>query len=93
MQFRETEVEQLGAILRQHDVPWLQVAVNDAAVVRLVERIRDLDAGLKRLSERKRTLHQQIRKRLPLEVFHDQKVGPVLVPDVVQRADVRMVVP
>ena len=40
---RQAEVEQLRARFRQHDVARLQIAVDDAGAVRLVERIGDLD--------------------------------------------------
>jgi hypothetical protein len=40
------KVEQLHARPGQHDVPGLQVPVHDAAAVRLVERVGDLDRVL-----------------------------------------------
>ena len=39
---RQPEVEQLGAALRQHDVAGLQIPVDDACAVRLVERVGNL---------------------------------------------------
>jgi hypothetical protein len=59
--------------------------------MRLVERVGDLDAGLQRPRKLKRALRQLILKRFSFEILHDQEVGPVLVPDVVQRTDVRVV--
>src|SRR4029450_10173846 len=91
MHFGETEVEEFGTALRQHDVARLQVAVHDVAAMRLVERVGDLDTSLQRLRQRQRTARQSVRKRLSFEVFHDQEVSPVLVPDVVQRTDVGVV--
>ncbi len=54
----QAEVEQLDARLRQHHVAGLQVAVDDAAPVRLVQRVGDLGADPKRLLERQRALGQ-----------------------------------
>jgi len=65
--------------------------VDDAGAVRLVERVGDLHRNRQRLIERKRALLQSLGERHALQVLHDQEVGRMLVPDVVQRADVRMV--
>ena len=86
----EPEVEQLGAALGQHDVAGLQVAVDDAGAMRLVERRRDLDRDLQRLVERQRALRQPVGQRLAFEVLHDEKRRALLLADVVERADVRM---
>ncbi len=40
---RHAKVEQLGTGLRQHHVGGLQVAVNDAVPMRMIERLGDLD--------------------------------------------------
>ena len=53
-QLGQAEVEELGARLRQHDVARLQVAVDDAVAVRLVEGVRDLDAVAQHLIGRQR---------------------------------------
>ena len=57
---RQAEVEQLRARLRQHDVAGLQIAVDDAAAVRLVERVGDLDRVCAAPVERQRALRQPI---------------------------------
>ena len=88
---RQSEVEQLRARLREHDVAGLQIPVDDARAVRLVERRRDLDRRLERLVDRERALRQPIRQRLAFEILHDEERGAVLLADVVQRADVRMI--
>ena len=93
--FREPEIEQLGAALRQHDVAGLQIAMDDARAVRLVQRARDLNrvssapgsSGQARACSRL----QPIGQRLAFEILHHQEVDTVLLADVVQRADVRMV--
>ena len=91
MQLREAEVEQLRTALGQHHVARLQVAVNDALAMRLVERVGDLDAGLERLRDPQRALLETLRERFTFEVLHDQEISSVLMPDVIERADVRVV--
>ena len=65
--------------------------MDDAAPVRRVERAGDLD---RRSAAPARSgsapLGQAVRQRLALEELHDEVVGPVLVADVVEHADVRM---
>jgi hypothetical protein len=41
--FRETEVEQFGARLRQHDVARFQIAMHDAGAMGRRQRAGDLD--------------------------------------------------
>ena len=87
---RQPEIEQLRARLRQHDVAGLQVAMDDAFAMRLVERVRNLNPKLQRLVERQCALRQSLGQRLALQVLHDQEVDAVLTTDVVDVADVRM---
>ena len=91
LQFRQTEIEQLRAGLRQHDVAGLQIAVRYAFSVRLVQRIGNLDRVLQHLLQRQRTFHEPLRERLAFQIFHHQIIGPVLLADVVKRADVGMI--
>ena len=42
LQLRQTKVEQLHARIRQHDVGWLQVAVDDSSAMGLDESAGDL---------------------------------------------------
>ena len=86
----QSEVEQLHARLRQHHVAGLQVPVHDPLPVRLVQRVGDLDPEAERLIERKRSLQETIRERLPFEVLHDEVLGLAFPTHVVQGADVRV---
>ena len=87
---RQSEIEQLRPRPGQHDVARLQVAMNNSCPMRFVERIADLHGILERLRDRQAVLFQPRVERLTLEVLHHQEVGPVLMADVVHRADVRM---
>jgi hypothetical protein len=89
-QLREAEVEQLRARAGDHDVGGLQIAMHDAAPVRLVERIRDLHRVLERRVDGHGAAHEPARERLALEQLHHQIVDVAGASDVVHRADVRM---
>ena len=65
--------------------------MDDPLPVRLVQRIRDLDGDLERLIQRQRALLQPLGQRVALQILHDQEVDPVLLADVMQSANVRVV--
>jgi hypothetical protein len=88
--FREAEIEQLRSGLRQHDVAGLQVAVDDAGLVRPCEGVGDLDADLEGLVERELPTNEARCECFPVHVLHDEKVRAVLLTDVVECADVRV---
>ena len=90
---RQAEVEHLRPRLREHDVARLEIAMDDAEAVRGVERAGDVDRHAERLAQRQRPARDRVGERLPFEVLHDQVVDAVLMADVVERADVRMVQP
>jgi hypothetical protein len=48
--FCQAKVHQLGAALDQHDVPGLQVAIDDALAMRDCERLGDCDPDFLNLS-------------------------------------------
>ncbi len=64
--------------------------MRDPGAVGVMQGVGDLRAIAQDLSERKRPAADALRERLALDVLHDQVLGAVLVPDVVQRTDVRM---
>ena len=82
----DAEVEQLGdrgvAAAQHHDVGRLQIAVQDAAVVRGLDRVGDLARPAAR-----RRRDQRTAQRVALQVLEDEVVGT----DVVDLADVWMV--
>lgn len=76
----ETEVEQLDASRREHDVAGLQVAVHDPLPVRGAQRRGDFAADAPGFGGAERTAHQARRERLPLEAHRvravpDHRVG------------------
>ena len=84
---RQTEVEELRAGARDHDVPRLEIAMDHASAMRAVERLGDLRAVLENIGQRQRAALEPVGERLALEQLHDQ----IVIADVVKRADVRMV--
>ena len=64
--------------------------MHDAGRVRGGERAGDLDRAAHGLLERQAAAREAVGQRLPFEELHHQVVGAVLVPDVEERADVRV---
>jgi hypothetical protein len=95
--FRQPEVEQLRdwrpgrARAREEDVGGFEIAMDDAGPVRLVERVSDLDRDPQRVVDVERAKFQTSLERFALQELHDQERPAVLVPDVVERADVGMI--
>ena len=87
---REAEIEQLGAGTCEHDVARLQIAVNDAGAMCLVECRRDLDRDSDSLIDSERSTRDLIGERRTLEVFHDQEGRTLVLTDIEERADVGM---
>jgi hypothetical protein len=65
--------------------------MNDALTVRVVEGIGNVGGDGDRTVGRERSLKKTVRERLPLEVFHHEEVGPVVMAEVIERTDVRMI--
>ena len=75
-ELREAEVEDLDqAALGPHQVRALDVAVDDAAAVRFVERVGHLQADLDDFANRQRPLRDPRRQQLALDVLHHDEVG------------------
>ena len=62
--------------------------MDDALLMRALQRVRYLDGDLQQLLGRKRALLQPLVQGLALQVLHHQEVHARLVAHVVQRADV-----
>jgi hypothetical protein len=65
--------------------------VNHSRLVRFFQPLANLDAVLQHQLRRQRAFHQAGGEGLALQEFHDQKIGAILVSDVVQRANVGMI--
>jgi hypothetical protein len=89
---RQSKIEELGcAAFRDHDVGGLQIAVHDSGPMRSVQGIADLHPDAQQFRQRQCAAAQPVGQGLPFQVLHHQEIGALLVADVIQRADVRMV--
>jgi hypothetical protein len=88
---RQAEVEQLHAMLSQEDVRGLQIAVQQAPGVHGRERVQDRARDRGGFREAHRPADEARGQRFPVEQLHDDEVQAVLLADVVDDADVRVV--
>ena len=88
---REAEIEHLDARFRHHHIARLQIPVNDSLAMRCGQRVSQLDRVGDRLIERQCASCEALGERPALDQFHHQVLGSILIADIVQGADVRMV--
>jgi len=65
--------------------------MHDAATMSLVQCVGDLHSVLEDLLQRKRALFQAFRQRLAFHALHNEVVDSVLMADIIERANVRMI--
>jgi putative endopeptidase len=88
----EAEVEDLDvAVRRELHVRGLEVAVDDAALVGVLERLRDLQRDRQRFGDRDRSVREPLREILALDQLHREEAHAVGGVETVDRSDVRMV--
>ena len=87
---RQPKVQQLGALVRQHDVAGLQVAVHDLAPMRFVQGVGDFGGVAQDLVERERSPGEPLGQGLPVQILHHEVVGAILLADIEDRTDVRV---
>ncbi len=88
----EAEVEHLDAPLaRHHDVPGLQIPVDDPALVRRRQRVRERDRDLEEAGERQSVGRNQRVETVALDELHREKPPAVRLLDREDRDDARMV--
>ena len=91
-QLCETKVQHLGlAVCSEKDIGGLNIAVNDAFRVGGDERICHLDAHVQNLVSFERIAANQLLQAFAFQLLHDDEGVPVVVLDVVNRADVGMI--
>ena len=77
--------------LRDKDVRWLDVAVNDAFAMGGVERVGDLGAEIEHEVDGQRFSVDAVFEGLAFEIFHRQVGSAVFFADVIDGADVGVV--
>ena len=89
-QFRQAEVEHLhGAVVADHDVGRLQIAMDDAARVRGRQRVGDGNGDAQHLAQAHAVARDERIEALAAHVLHHDEVDAVGRLDLVNRDDVR----
>ena len=90
--FASPKIEDLGlTTLGQKDVRWLDIPVHDALGVGGIERAEHLYPEPQDILPRERASFDAVLERLPLEPLHDEERLAVLLADIVDGADVRVI--
>ena len=88
---RQPEVEQFNAVRSDEDVGRLQIAVNDAALMQRGQRTQHSESDRQRLGHAQRAAAQLFGERLALEQLHCNEQLALVLPYLVNLADVGMV--
>ena len=92
MRLRQAEVQHLHDAVGAHlDVRGLQIAMDDALLVRGFERLGDLLRDLKRLVDRDRAARNALRQIVALDEFHHERRDARALFEAVDGGDVRMI--
>ncbi len=88
----QTEVEHLRVPAgRQHDVRWLQIAMNDLSGMRRFQGLRHLHGDAKDILHRQRCRIEPAPQRVAAHVLHGDERTPVFLARLIDLADVGMV--
>ena len=87
----QAEIEELGAVACQEDVGGFEVAVNDAQVVKGLQRAEDLTFNCQGLRGVDRVSEEALRQGLALEQLQDEDQTLTFFEDVENLADVGMI--
>ena len=88
----QPEIENLRlASIRDKDVRWLDVSVDDSFRMCGVESVSDLDSQIEHRFDLQRLASDPVPERLPLQKFHRNEGSPIDLIYFVDRADVRVV--
>src|SRR5262249_32030034 len=77
--------------LRYEDIGWLDVSMDDSSRMGRIERIGNLDAPIQDLLGIQWLAGDPMLERLPFEELHDDEGLPLVLPDVMNGADIGMV--
>ena len=88
----QAEVEYLHhAVVRELDVRGLEVAVDDAAFMRVLERVGELDSQWERFIDRHRPASDALGKCRAVDEFHYDRAHAAFVNEAVHLGDVRVI--
>jgi hypothetical protein len=89
---RQPEVQNLGmTALGDENIGGLYVAVNNSLGMSGIERVGDLDREREEQVRFHRTIADAVFQRHAVEKLHDDEGFPVVLADLVNRADVRVI--
>ena len=86
--FSQAEIQNLDGLSRDDDVLWLQVSVDDAHFMGLGESFGDLHGDGNYVAHRWNAVGNQLPQSRPFDELQHQKIDALIVPDVVQGADI-----
>ena len=90
--FGQAEVQDLGtAAFGNEDVCWLDVAVDDALLMRRFEGVRDVDRDFDHAIDGKRAFLNQLFQRFAIQELHGDEGAAAFFGDLMNGADVGMV--
>ena len=92
LDFRQSKIEDLGvAALRDKNVCWLDVAMNNAARVSGIQGVRNFDGEGQKGLRRQRVPRDHVLQGHAIQVLHDDECLAILLSDFIDRADVWMI--
>jgi hypothetical protein len=87
-----SEIKNLGVSpLRDEYIRRFDVTMDDAFFVRCIERVSHFHSQLQQQIHRQRLPANAVLKRLPFEMFHHDEESAILLPDLMNGADVRVI--
>jgi len=90
--FRQPEIENLRLTsIRNEDVRWLDVSMDDALRMCCIERVGNLDAEIEHRFDLQRFSSDLVLEGLTFEVLHSDEGPSFIFPNVVNRADIRVI--
>ena len=91
-EFRQAKIEDFGLTSwGDKDIRRLDVAVHNSAGVSRIESVRNLDSQFEQLRGLERTALDHVLQGRAVQILHGDECLPVLLADVVDGADIRMV--
>src|SRR5207245_5031161 len=90
--FREPEIQNFRLTsIRNEDVRWLDVSMDDALRMCCIERVGNLDAEIEHRFDLQRFSSDLVLEGLTFEVLHSDEGPSFIFPNVVNRADIRVI--
>jgi hypothetical protein len=86
----QAEVQELGAGPTQYHVGWFEISMRDAMTMCVIQPLGDFDGIPNRQIERQSSACEAFGESLALDQLHDEEFIAIMLPDVVERADVGM---